>query len=250
MAVMRICVLLLVVAMAGGGCARRGLIQRASSDSVTPAIVVGDARQALAGEEPSHPVRAELFRVGLGEAADEQPLVFWGGEAFSGRPAKAQEQVDAMFALGVPRRIQPTACYDFKAGGSGWTLAELYEELAKLHGERFVVAGIGSFNAWPPFAGDQKAPKEPGIFVGVVTTLVDDLSREEKRIFIDDPADHDQLNVRSHTVAGWIHECKSCDPQMPEEQSPVVRDVRRIPSQSKIRRARLVVYLVDNWETQ
>ena len=253
----RIWALILAVGVIAGGCARQGLILRVGADSSTPAIVVGDARAALAGGAALQPLRAELFRVGFGEAGQAEGTgtaraIFWGGTAWVDGPdgAARAKDVQAAFAAGIPRRVRPAARYDFRARGDGLSLAEVYEELAARHGERFVVAGAGTLSGWPGSGGAAKWAREPVVFVAAVTTNVGNLSGAEKLLFLEDPRDTGQLNVRSYTVAARTERCPTCDPSSPELVEPVVLDVDRVLSQSLLLRADLVVYEVEGWQAK
>jgi len=148
---------LLGVAMAlllfgANGCAR-GLVLKESSDSVAPAIVVGDARTIASGTASALSLRTiapGIYSAAYGVATTgdldglRTALVFGDCAAGEGGAvALADATVRSPFMVGIPRRVLPTARYEVSGGTA---LEEVLREIVERHGKFVVIVGAGRFD--------------------------------------------------------------------------------------------------------
>lgn len=268
---------LVVLLLMAGGCARPGMILRESSDSTSPAILIGDVR-SLTGELDATgrfwPVVPGTYALAIGGVADRSDPAAQGTGLVAGgvgllRPVVGTgaartsllitETPHTGFLAGIPPRQLPAATYELGGSRRGRTLAEVAQYLHRAHPGLLFVVGTAEFV--PLIGSAVPAAGEPGrreltmsgtpvLFAGFLLPDSERLTATHRRLFplVEGAPGMDEHRMLVHGLVlsseggvNWR------DPQAVRANALVATQVH--PG-SRLRRARVEVFVIDSIQTR
>lgn len=268
---------LVAVLIAAAGCARSGMILRESSDSKSPAILIGDVR-TLTGDLDATgrfwSVAPGTYAMAIGGVADRSDPAAQGTGLVAGgvgllRPVVGTgaartsllitDTPHTGFLAGIPPRQLPAATYGMRGGRRGRTLAEVAQFLHRAHPGMLFVVGTAEFvpliGAARPAAGEEGRREmtmsgTPVLFAGFLLPDSERLTATHRRLFpvVEGAPVMDENRMLVHGLVlsseggvNWR------DPQAVRANALVATEIH--PG-SRLRRAHLEVFVIDSIQTR